>query len=118
LTKLKYLDCHCGVSGSQRCFTLNKHDRYVQRLYDRIKDDYDAVERNVVLSGRKCSLAEIDILAYRDDEVHVFEVKCSYRLVKAKKQLKRILRLLQRPAKAFFYCGGADRLEYITEVTC
>ena len=64
-----------------------------------------------------CQLAEIDILAYKDDEVHVFEVKCSYRFVKAKKQLTRILRLLrlERPAKAYFYCGSADRLECIAK---
>lgn len=98
-------------------FQLNKHDRYVQRLYDRIKDDYDAVERHVILSSRKCIKAEIDILAYKDDEVHVFEVKCSYRFVKAKKQLTRILRLLRLecPAKAYFYCGSADRLECIAK---
>jgi predicted RecB family endonuclease len=101
----------------RRCFTLNKHDRYVQRLYDRIKDDYDAVERNVVLSTKKCRKAEIDIIAYKDDEVHVFEVKCSYRFVKAKKQILRILRLLKpvKPTKAYFYCGSADRLERIAE---
>ncbi len=99
----------------RRCFTLNKHDRYVQRLYDRIKDDYDAVERHVILESRKCRQAEIDILAYKNDEVYVFEVKCSYRFVKAKKQLLRILRLLRKPATAYFYCGSADRLECVAK---
>lgn len=98
----------------RRCFTLNKHDRYVQRLYDRIKDDYDAVERHVVLSSKKCAKAEIDIIAYRNDEVHVYEVKCSYRFYKAKRQLQKILRLLKKPAVAFFYCGSADSLEKIS----
>lgn len=114
----------------------NKHDRYVQRLYDRIKDDYDAVERNVVFSSRKCrkcmndmhfracsqkcalatcAQAEADIIAYRGDEVHVYEVKCSYRFAKAKKQLLKVLRLLKRPAVAYFYCGSADRLEIIAK---
>lgn len=82
-------------------------------MYDRIKDDYDAVERNVVLSTRKRRRAEIDIIAYRDDEVHIFEVKCSYRFAKAKRQILRILRLLKKPAVAYFYCGSADRLERI-----
>lgn len=92
---------------------MNKHDRYVQRLYDRIKDDYDAIERNVVLSSKKCRRAEIDLIGYKDDEMHIYEVKCSYRCIKAKRQLLRILRLLKRPAVAFFYCGSADRLERV-----
>lgn len=92
---------------------LNKHDRYVQRLYDRIKDDYDSVKMNVVLESKKCRRAEIDIIAYKDDEVHVYEVKCSYRLSKARRQLQRILRLLRKPASAYFYCGSADRLECV-----
>ena len=93
----------------------NKHDRYVQRLYDRIKDDYDAVERNVVFSSRKCAQAEADIIAYRGDEIHIYEVKCSYRFAKAKKQLLKMLRLLKQPAVAYFYCGSADRLEIIAK---
>ncbi|MGH9427871.1 MAG: hypothetical protein ACRD2L_16410, partial [Terriglobia bacterium] len=102
-------------SDSPQVLHTNKHDRYVQRLYDRIKDDYDAVERNVILETKKCRRAEIDILAYKGDEVHVFEVKCSYRFVKAKKQIERILRLLKldTPTKGYFYCGSADRLECV-----
>jgi hypothetical protein len=53
------------------------------------------------------------MIAYRADEVHVFEVKCSYRVIKAKRQLTRILRILDRPAAAYFYCGSADTLECV-----
>ena len=106
-------NCSSMTGMHRRCFTLKNHDRYVQRLYDRIKDDYDAVERHVVLSSKKCTKAEIDIIAYKDDEVHVYEVKCSYRFYKARKQLRKILRLLKKPAVAFFYCGSADRLEKV-----
>ena len=95
----------------------NKHDRYVQRLYDRIKDDYDAVELNVVFSTRKCAQAEVDIMAYKDDVVHIYEVKCSYRFAKAKKQLLKVLRIMKRPAVAYFYCGSADSLEIIAKAT-
>lgn len=75
------------------------------------------VERNVILSSRKVRKAEIDIVAYKDDEVHVFEVKCSYRFAKAKKQILRILRLLrlEKPVKGYFYCGGADKLECVAK---
>jgi Holliday junction resolvase-like predicted endonuclease len=117
--KLKYFTYVKTVVDSElrQVLQLNKHDRYVQRLYDRIKDDYDAVERNVVLSTKKCSRAEIDIIAHRGDEVHIYEVKCSYRFAKAKRQLLRILRLLKmdKTAKGFFYCGSADRLECIAQ---
>jgi hypothetical protein len=68
---------------------------------------------NVVFSSRKCAQAEVDIMAYRGDVVHVYEVKCSYRFAKAKKQLLKILRIMKRPAVAYFYCGSADRLEII-----
>lgn len=97
---------------SKGVLTLNKHDRYVQRLYDRIKPDFDVMQKHVVLSSRKSRKAEIDLIGYREGKAHVFEVKCSYRVVKARKQLRRLLRLLKQPvAAAYFYCGSADKLE-------
>jgi hypothetical protein len=67
----------------------------------------------VILSSKKVRKAEIDIIGYKDDEVHIFEVKCSYRFAKAKRQLLRMLKLLKKPAVAYFYCGSADRLERV-----
>jgi hypothetical protein len=75
-----------------------------------LKDEYDEVAEYVLLESQKCTQAEIDLIAFKDDEVHVFEVKCSYRIVKAKKQLKRIARLLDGPVETYFYCGSADKL--------
>jgi hypothetical protein len=45
----------------------------------------------------------------------VYEVKCSYRFVKAKRQVERILRLLKKEGVVvgYFYCGSADRLECV-----
>ena len=93
---------------------INKHDQYVEQLYNKIKDDYDVVERHVVLSGKRGMKAEIDLIGYKDGRVDVFEVKCSFRIVKARKQLRRIQRLLNLDGMTLlFYCGMADKLERI-----
>ena len=95
---------------------MNKHDQYVEQLYNRIKDDYDSIERHVVLSSRHVMKAEIDLIGYKDNHVDVYEVKCSFRIVKAKKQLRRIHRLLnvkENDISLLFYCGMADKLERI-----
>ncbi|RME52623.1 hypothetical protein D6783_04170 [Candidatus Woesearchaeota archaeon] len=41
-------------------------------------------------------LAEIDVIGIKDDEVHIFEVKCSARQVKAARQLRKIRALLAK----------------------
>jgi len=91
---------------------INKHDRYVERLYRKIKDDYDIVESHVPISSKKCMKAEIDLLGIKDDRIDVYEVKCSYRIIKAKKQLNRIHRLYnyRKNLNKYFYCGIADKL--------
>ena len=80
-------------------------------MYDKIKSDYDVLERHVVISSKKCSQAEIDLIGYKDGKVTVFEVKCSFRIVKARRQLARIKRLLNiRDVALMFYCGTADQM--------
>jgi len=105
---------------------INKHDRYVDALYTRIKDNYDIVYLHYPLfsSGKakkKVMVGEIDLVAIKDDEVHVFEVKCSHRIVKAKKQLKRIKRVLSfdnilslEKITTFFYCGESGLVELVS----
>ncbi|MEK6822190.1 MAG: hypothetical protein AABY13_00035 [Nanoarchaeota archaeon] len=68
----------------------------------------------MVLSGKRGMKAEIDLIGYKDGRVDVFEVKCSFRIVKARKQLRRIQRLLNLDGMTLlFYCGMADKLERI-----
>ena len=90
---------------------LSKHDRYVFELRNKIKHRYDSISVNVKVSGMKRSLGEIDIVAKKGEKVDLYEVKCSHRILKAKKQLKRMKRLLNlNDSKAYFYCGSSGAL--------
>lgn len=90
---------------------LTKHDRYVLELRDKIKHKYDFVTVNVKVAGKKRSLGEIDIVAKKGNKVDLYEVKCSHRIVKAKKQLKRMKRLMNLDnSRAYFYCGSSECL--------
>ena len=90
---------------------LTKHDRYVLELKDKIKHKYDFVSVNVKVAGKKRSLGEIDLLAKRGNKVDLYEVKCSHRILKAKKQLQRMKRLMNLDkSKSYFYCGSSGAL--------
>ena len=90
---------------------LSKHDRYVLELKDKIKHKYDFISVNVKIAGKKRSLGEIDIIAKKGNKVDLYEVKCSHRIVKAKRQLNRIKRLMNlNNSKAYFYCGSSESL--------
>jgi hypothetical protein len=96
-----------------------KHDKYLHDLIEQIKSDYDSIYVNVPIysrkrrRNRKRKVAEIDILAIHGDIWDVFEVKCSYRKTKAKKQLHRIRKLLPNIENTFFFCGESNTLEAI-----
>ena len=78
--------------------------------------NYDRILKHIQLSSKKSDLGEIDLLCIKDGKIDVFEVKCSYRIVKARKQLKRIRRLVDFPdMRAFFYCGSSDQVVSLNE---
>ena len=90
---------------------LSKHDRYVLELSDKIKHKYDSVSVNVPIRHSKRSLGEIDIMAKKGNRLDLYEVKCSYRIIKAKKQLKRIRNILNlKNARSYFYCWNSKLL--------
>ena len=90
---------------------LSKHDKYVLELSSKIKDDYDSVSVNVPVKYEKRLLGEIDIIARKGNRFDFYEVKCSYRIVKAKKQLQRIRRYFRFHAgRNYFYCGNSKLL--------
>ncbi len=90
---------------------LSKHDRYVLELKNKIKDSYDSISVNVPLKHSKRSLGEIDIIARKGNRLDLYEVKCSYRILKAKKQLNRIKKYLNlKNAGSYFYCGNSKLL--------
>lgn len=93
---------------------VSKHDRYVQTLCESIGDTYDYILTNVPLySTKRRIVTEIDILAFRDGICDVYEVKCSFRITKARKQLLKIQRLMSKTSRvgnAFFFCGQSGCL--------
>jgi hypothetical protein len=96
-----------------------KHDTYVEQLCQDLSVHYDSLETHVPLwKGRKAKrkrlVAEIDIIAYRDEEVHIYEVKCSHRISKARRQLLKISRIVRGVSKMFFFCGESGNLILLT----
>ena len=90
---------------------LTKHDRYVSELCKKISSRYDSLSTNVKIRNSKRSIAEIDVLARKGKRYHTYEVKCSHRITKAKKQLKRIRRIIGFDnTHAYFYCGSSKSL--------
>jgi len=90
---------------------LSKHDQYVLELKDRIRDNYDSLFVNVPIKHSKRSLGEIDIIAKKGKRFDLYEVKCSHRILKAKKQLKRIKKYLNlKNTRSYFYCGNSGLL--------
>ena len=77
-----------------KALKLSKHDRYVLELSNKIKNSYDSISVNVPVKYSKRSVGEIDIMAKKGNMLDLYEVKCSYRILKAKKQLNRIKRYL------------------------
>ena len=93
---------------------VTKHDKYVNDLYEKIKEYYDTIDTHVDITNSKRTVAEIDIMARKGDIIDVYEVKCSYRITKAKKQFKRIKRLLNTDKiNFFFFCGASLSLKKV-----
>jgi hypothetical protein len=96
----------------------NKHDLYLENLCEILKPKYDYLMKNISIysyknENKKRTLGEIDILAKKNNQYHVYEVKCSYRIIKARHQLKKIKKLVPNIKKTFFYCGESDSIEQI-----
>ena len=87
------------------------HDLYVWKLSKELSKEYEDVTTNVILRQRSRVAAEIDILAKKNGEVHVYEVKCSLRLTKARQQFRKISKYYQEEISKFFlYCGSSDSM--------
>jgi Holliday junction resolvase-like predicted endonuclease len=84
-------------------------------LWSKIRSQYESVHRHVVLYGfkrhKRRILGEIDLIGIRKDGIDLYEVKCSYRVVKAVKQLRKAKRLLNNQnAKTYFYHGESGQI--------
>lgn len=93
---------------------LIKHDQYVEELRSLIENNYDSISTNIFLSHKKRVVGEIDLLAEKNGKIDVFEVKCSYRIYKARQQLKKIRKYLGKPInRYYFYCGSSHLLHLV-----
>ena len=91
-------------------FKVSKHDRYIQELCQKIKYEYDSLSTNVKIKKKKRSLGEVDVLAKKGKLIDLYEVKCSFRIVKARKQAKSLRKHLQEINNIYFYCGATSSL--------
>ena len=106
-----YKSVPLSFSRLMKNIKLSKHDKYVLELSNKIKNNYDSISVNVPVKYSKRSLGEIDVLAKKGDRFDLYEVKCSYRILKAKKQLNRIKKYLNlKNARSYFYCGNSKLL--------
>ena len=82
-------------------------------------DSYDTVYTHLPLySKKRRPLGEIDILAMRDGVIDIYEVKCSHRITKARKQLKKLKRIITsmhdgQSVRTFFYCGNSAQIKSV-----
>lgn len=81
----------------------------------KIKPEYDSIDLHVSIKTKKRSLGEIDVLAYRGEKVDLYEVKCSHRIVKARKQLHRLSKFISNSklGNYYFYCGSSGLIVMI-----
>ena len=91
---------------------LSKHDKYVEELCISIQDRYDSLSKFITLKAKKRMLAEVDVLARKGDHVDLYEVKCSPRITKAKRQLRKVSRYLtnQNIENCYLYCGSSHSI--------
>ncbi len=90
-------------------FRVSKHDLYIKELCQKIKYEYDSLSTNVKIKKKKRFLGEIDVLAKKDNKIDLYEVKCSFRIVKARKQAKSLRKHLH-VNNIYFYCGATSSL--------
>jgi hypothetical protein len=101
--------------------SILKHDQHLDNLYLRLKPNYDQLLKKVPIYSKKRRLvAEIDILARKEERYDIYEVKCSHRIYKAKRQLSKIKKLLKKESKdvgnIFFYCGESKKIHNVEEL--
>jgi hypothetical protein len=98
-----------------------KHDRHLCTLIETIKPHYTQIYRQVpIYSAKHRLIAEIDLIAVKETGVDIFEVKCSFRIHKAKKQLQKLHKLFgtayhTQQVQYYFYHGEGKQIIQITQ---
>lgn len=56
-------------------------------------------------------VGEIDLVGIKDDKIDIYEVKCSYRMIKARKQLMKLKKNFPDSINnMFFFCGSSGMI--------
>ncbi len=90
-----------------------KHDKYVLELYKKVQDRYDYLILDYEISKKKRKLGQIDLCGIKDGKTDLFEVKCSPRFHKARKQLFKARKLMNTRGNLFFYCGSSGQIHEV-----
>jgi len=93
----------------------NKHDRYVLELYKKVQHRYDYLILDYEIGKSKRTLGQVDLAGIKEDKTDLYEVKCSYRIHKAQKQLKRAKKIMKINGSLFFYCGSSGKIEQLMD---
>jgi hypothetical protein len=93
----------------------SKHDRYVLELYKKVSERYDYLILDYNITNSKRKLGQVDLAGVRGTKTDLYEVKCSFRIHKAVKQLKRAQKIMNVSGSLFFYCGSSGQIQ---EVMC
>jgi len=95
---------------------LAKYDQFVQNLVEQIKPQYDSLSTNFIIVNKKHKAAEIGILARKASAYDIYEVKCSYKISKEKRQAQKISKYCcYKLNKACFCCGSSKVLQLFSQ---
>ncbi len=84
----------------------------MSELIDKISSRYDSISSNVYFPISRKSDAEVDVFAIRGKKIDLYEVKCSFRIVKARQQLRRAKRYF-RAENTYLYCGSSGLIHAV-----
>ena len=85
----------------------------MEELCSKIRGNYDSVSKHITIRAKKRMIAEVEVLARKGESVDLYEVKCSPRLVKAKRQLRKLNKYLgigMKISNCYFYCGSSHSI--------
>jgi hypothetical protein len=82
----------------------------VLELYKKIESRYDYLILDYNIANKKRMLGQVDLCGVRGSQTDLYEVKCSPRIHKAFKQLRRAQRIMNTTGELYFYCGSSGQL--------
>ena len=92
----------------------SKHDRYVLELYKKVEGNYDYLILDYNIAHKNRKLGQVDLAGVKGTKTDLYEVKCSFRIHKAMKQLRRARRIMNASGSLFFYCGSSGQLKEVS----